>query len=68
MISDYTLAVQLPIVIILGILLFDLYLLTIKKTTISRAIWRTSVGHPWYAIIAASLICYLIGHLWGVLP
>jgi uncharacterized membrane protein len=65
--SQYTLAVELPVCMILGILVFDLVLLLFnQKMTISRAVWRQSVAHPYsYGVIAITLICFLIYHLWS---
>ncbi len=63
-----TLAIRLPMVIILGILLFDLVLLlTNNRMTISRAVWRQSIANPWYAVIAAGLVCLLLLHLFTTL-
>ena len=66
MVTDNVLAIQLPLIFIIGILIADGYWLIRYKTTISRAVWRQSVAHPFkYGIVAAGLICYLILHLWG---
>lgn len=66
MLYDEWVVLQLFVVVLAGILLFDLYLLVFNgKMTISRACWRVSVQKPWIGICICAAICYLIAHLWG---
>jgi hypothetical protein len=68
MIPDTILAIQLPLVFIAAVLLFDAWLLLTKRTTISRAVWRMSVNHPLkYGVPCIMLISLLILHLFTTL-
>lgn len=67
---DEWIILQLFLVVLGGILLFDLWLLAFNKgMTISRACWRVSIQKPWIGVLICAAICYLIAHLWtGVVP